>query len=241
MFETAMIDGRTGRGAVGFSGSLMLQVGVVGGLSVASLWMPVALPEPPGLEVTLPFPQFKSAVKVVSTSIERTSAVSVSERKFQFVPPTTRPLTASASMDDMVTGLPLVENSFKGMLGGHGDGVGTNLAPPTLPPPVKVEPPKAEPTRLVVGGDVLASKLIHRVQPVYPELARRVRVQGVVQLHGLITKEGRISQLRVISGHPLLVKAAVDAVSQWVYSPTLLNQKPVEVEAPIEVRFILAQ
>jgi protein TonB len=62
-----------------------------------------------------------------------------------------------------------------------------------------------------------------------------------VTLHGIITREGRIGQLRILSGHPLLVKAAFDAVSQWVYSPTLLNGQPVEVEAPIEVRFSLSR
>ena len=95
--------------------------------------------------------------------------------------------------------------------------------------------------RVQVGGNVLASKMLLRVQPLYPELARRMRIEGVVQLHGIITREGRIAQLRVLSGHPLLVQAALDAVRQWVYSPTTLNQQAVEVEAPIEVRFTLSR
>jgi protein TonB len=77
--------------------------------------------------------------------------------------------------------------------------------------------------------------------PVYPPLARQVRVSGVVKLMGIISREGRIIQLQVLSGHPLLIAAAVDAVRQWVYQPTLLNHEPVEVVAPIDVNFILAQ
>lgn len=79
-----------------------------------------------------------------------------------------------------------------------------------------------------------------RVQPVYPVLARQSGIQGVVVLHAIIDRDGRVSELRVISGHPLLVKAAIDAVNQWRYQPTLLNGEPVEVETTITVSFVLA-
>jgi periplasmic protein TonB len=92
-----------------------------------------------------------------------------------------------------------------------------------------------------LGGDVQAAKIIRRVMPVYPQLARAARVQGTVQLVGMIAKDGTIVKLQVISGHPLLIAAAVEAVRQWVYRPTLLNGEPVEVIAPIEVHFTLAQ
>ena len=78
-----------------------------------------------------------------------------------------------------------------------------------------------------------------RVQPVYPVLARQSGIQGVVVLHAIIDRDGRVSELRVISGHPLLVKAAIDAVNQWRYQPTLLNGQPVEVETTITVSFVL--
>lgn len=82
--------------------------------------------------------------------------------------------------------------------------------------------------------------LIKRVMPIYPPLARQARIQGTVRLTGIISREGQIVNLRVESGHPLLVGAALDAVRQWIYRPTLLNGQPVEVIAPIDVHFTLS-
>ncbi len=101
--------------------------------------------------------------------------------------------------------------------------------------------PKAEPPgQLLVGGNVQEAKLIHRVQPLYPALARQVRVQGVVKLEAIIAGNGSIQQLHVLSGHPMLIPSAVEAVRQWIYSPTILNGKAVEVKTTIEVRFTLS-
>ncbi len=83
------------------------------------------------------------------------------------------------------------------------------------------------------------AKLLRRVIPSYPPLARQARISGTVQLVGVIARDGTIEDLRVVSGHPLLVKAALDAVRQWVYKPTLLNGEPVEVICPIDVHFTL--
>lgn len=77
--------------------------------------------------------------------------------------------------------------------------------------------------------------------PEYPPLARQARISGVVRLIGTISKDGKIENLQVVSGHPLLAHAAIEAVKQWTYQPTLLNGMPVEVIAPIEVRFTLGQ
>src|ERR1700757_1078092 len=111
------------------------------------------------------------------------------------------------------------------------------LAPPPPPPP----PPKAAVTRTGVGGAVQAAKLVNRVQPVYPPLARQTRISGTVKLHAIIGKTGAVEQLQVVSGHPLLVQSALDAVRQWRYQPTLLNGEPVEVDTEIDVIFSLAQ
>ena len=92
-----------------------------------------------------------------------------------------------------------------------------------------------------MGGTVLAAKAISQPKPVYPPLAKQARIQGVVKLYSVIAKDGAVQGLRVISGHPLLVPAALEAVRRWLYSPTLLNGQPVEVEAPIEVNFVLSQ
>jgi protein TonB len=92
-----------------------------------------------------------------------------------------------------------------------------------------------------VSEGVQMAKLIRKVMPIYPSLARTVRVSGVVHLIGTIAKDGTIRNLQLISGHPLLARAAAEAVKQWIYKPTLLNGEPVEVIAPIEVNFTLSQ
>ena len=93
--------------------------------------------------------------------------------------------------------------------------------------------------RLRVGGNLLAAKISNRVQPVYPPLARQTRVQGVVRLHVILQNDGTVQQIEVVSGHPLLVRAAMDAVRQWCYQPTLLNGEPVEVDTIVDVVFAL--
>jgi len=85
----------------------------------------------------------------------------------------------------------------------------------------------------------MEGNLIHRVQPEYPQLARQARIQGTVVLRAVISREGRIENLQVLSGHPLLVPAALDAVRQWRYRPYSLNDQPVEVETQITVNFTL--
>ena len=94
-------------------------------------------------------------------------------------------------------------------------------------------------TRIRLGGQVQAAKLISQPQPIYPALARQARIQGTVVLHAIIGKDGHVNELQVISGHPLLIQAALDAVKQWRYQPTLLNDQPVEVDTTISVIFVL--
>ena len=77
--------------------------------------------------------------------------------------------------------------------------------------------------------------------PVYPPLAKQARIQGVVRLDAIIGKDGTMKDLRAASGHPLLVPAALEAVRQWVYKPTLLNGNPVEVVTVVDVNFTLSQ
>jgi protein TonB len=98
-----------------------------------------------------------------------------------------------------------------------------------------------KPSAVRLGGRVLEAKIIRRVMPEYPKLARDMRVSGKVRLVGKIGRDGAVIDLKVIEGHPLLVQSALAAVRQWLYSPTLLNGEPVEVVAPIEVNFTLAQ
>jgi protein TonB len=87
---------------------------------------------------------------------------------------------------------------------------------------------------------MLEGSLLHRVQPIYPPLARTAHIQGEVVLFALISKSGNIDNLRVLSGHPMLAPAAVEAVSQWRYRPYVLNGEPIEVETQITVKFTLS-
>ena len=126
-----------------------------------------------------------------------------------------------------------------GVIGGIIGSVPT-AAPPPPPPPVKVEKP-VTPSRIRVGGNVQQAKLIRQPKPIYPPLAKQARISGVVRLNAIIGKDGTIQNLTVASGHPLLVPAAMEAVKQWVYQPTLLNGEAVEVVTQIDVNFTLSQ
>lgn len=112
-------------------------------------------------------------------------------------------------------------------------GVVSSLSGVALPPPVPHV--RRPPTSVVMEGN-----LIVRVQPIYPVLAKSAGIQGTVVLRAEISREGTIQKLQVVSGHPLLIAAARDAVSQWLYRPYKLNGEPVEVETQVTVKFVLA-
>jgi periplasmic protein TonB len=111
------------------------------------------------------------------------------------------------------------------------------LPPP--PPPQVAEVTVSKP--ITVTSDVQAAKLLRKVIPVYPKLAIAAHISGTVRLMGVVAKDGTVQQIRVVSGPALLVEAALNAVRQWVYRPTMLNNKPVEVIAPIDVIFTLSR
>jgi periplasmic protein TonB len=122
--------------------------------------------------------------------------------------------------------------------GGLGGIIGGAIAPPPPPPPPK---PKAPAAPIRVGGNVQQANLIKQPKPVYPPLAKAARVQGTVKFQATISKDGTIQNLQLLSGPPLLVQAAMQAVQQWQYKPTLLNGDPVEVITTIDVNFTLSQ
>jgi periplasmic protein TonB len=125
-----------------------------------------------------------------------------------------------------------------GVEGGVGSGVPGGVLGGIIgsaPPP----PPKPTQTRIRVGGNVQGAKLLHQVQPVYPQIAKTAHVQGTVLLHAIIAKDGTIQELQYVSGPPLLMRAAMDAVHEWRYQPTMLNGEPVEVDTTIQVVFTL--
>jgi protein TonB len=118
------------------------------------------------------------------------------------------------------------------------EGILRNSQP--LPPPPQ-PPTSSQAQRIRVGGSVIAARLIYQPKPEYPVLARTTRTQGDVEFEAVISREGTIEELKVIKGHPLLVKAALDAVRQWRYRPTLLNGEPIEVVTEIVVNFRLTE
>jgi periplasmic protein TonB len=139
--------------------------------------------------------------------------------------------------DDLATG----DAGVPGSIGEPG-GVSHSLSEfvtPLPPPPVQI--PRKQPPVVVIGGQVEAAKLIFGPKPDYPTLARMSHTQGTVKLEALISTDGTIQGLKLISGHPLLTKAAMEAVARWRYQPTLLNGDPVEVQTEIDVVFTLGE
>jgi protein TonB len=95
------------------------------------------------------------------------------------------------------------------------------------------------PKRIQVDGNAQAANLITQVKPNYPPEAKQAGIQGTVQLQAVLGKDGKVQDIKVLSGEPVLAAAALDAVKQWVYRPTLLNGEPVEVKTTIDVNFTL--
>jgi protein TonB len=131
---------------------------------------------------------------------------------------------------------------FDGVIGGTGEPPKVERAPAVKVEPTPVATVKvSEPTRVRVGGVIKPPRLVRRVDPIYPDIAKKARVSGVVKLSGVIAVDGHVKELSVESGNVLLVRAALEAVAKWVYEPTQLNGDPVEVATTILVTFTLNQ
>lgn len=116
------------------------------------------------------------------------------------------------------------------------DGIGTTIAPPPDTPVIAEKPVQ----RVRVGGQVNPPVQLTKANPVYPQLAKQARIQGTVKLQAVISTSGRILNLQLLSGHPLLVPAAVEAVRTWTYQPLRLNGELYEAVTTIEVNFTLS-
>jgi TonB family protein len=130
-----------------------------------------------------------------------------------------------------------------GVVGGIAGGVGGGVPGGIMAsgPGGATAQPASVPGRIFVAGETEATKLVSQTPPEYPALAKQARISGRVELSAVIGKDGHVINLSVVMGHPLLVQAALDAVRNWVYEPTLLNGEPVEVATNITVNFTLAQ
>jgi protein TonB len=226
--------------------SLCLQAILVTAALVAPLFQLARLEVPP---IVVPF-RFVQRIDLIATP-DRKPALqsSVQRRSVVFSPPrrleasVTRPVTLVDDAPDMA--LASAPNGTQGA-GFSSPLSGLQIAPPQRPEEVRVKPTPTTGTAhtagpVTVGGDVQAALLIYSPHPAYPPLARATRTQGSVRLRAIIARDGSIANLQLISGPPLLVKAAMDAVTQWRYRATLLNGMPVEVLTEITVNFTLSQ
>jgi len=207
---------------------------------ISSLVAPPPPPPPPPPPAAAPpvkivkvIPRQFDAGKLMAPKVIPKEVATIKEEE---LPPPT------AGVAGVVGGVPggVAGGTPGGVLGGIIGSVPSAAPPPPPPPPKKEEKP-ATPQRIRIGGSVQQAKLVRQPHPVYPPLAKQARIQGQVKLSAIISKDGTIQKLEVISGHPLLVPAALEAVKQWVYQPTLLNGEAVEVVTQIDVNFTLSQ
>jgi periplasmic protein TonB len=140
-----------------------------------------------------------------------------------------------ATTDDGNPAIPNLPNGTSGSTDAFADPIGiigaTGQAVPMLKPVPVVHPPRV--------SVMMEGNLIHRVQPVYPPIAIQAHISGAVVLQAVISRGGSIENLQVVSGPPMLVRAAIDAVRQWRYRPYALNGDPVEVDTQVTVNFVL--
>jgi protein TonB len=251
MFEQIVITDREKRNApLSFAASLSVQTVAVG-IALALPLAHVARLEPKLPDIICFIPKrlgpSEQVRQVVSQAVTSSnSQVSRSYKAFQW--PSKIPQRVSTGPDpagapEFAIGPPSVGDPNGGP-GGIAVEI-TNqrlveIAPPEPKRNAVVQPAEAV-KRVRVGSGVQAAKLIFAPKPVYPPLAKQARVSGNVHLSAVITTDGRIGRLTVVSGHALLIPAALEAVKQWTYRPTTLNEEPVEVLTEIDVNFLLNQ
>lgn len=190
------------------------------------LTMLVTAPPPPP-----PAPAVAQVVKIAQTDVMNTGQLRTPTRiprKVEMIreeesPP---PAMSGGVIGGIPGGIP------GGQLGGVIGGIISSSASSTIPIP-KIEPVK----RIRVSQGVTQGMVIRKIEPSYPKLALAARITGVVLLKAVISREGAITEMQVVSGHPILVPAALEAVKLWRYRPYLLNGAPVEVETYITVTF----
>jgi periplasmic protein TonB len=147
---------------------------------------------------------------------------------------TAAPLTAPQNINPELPPPGPVYDGPPGVPPGDPNGiVGLSATIPIPPPP----PPVTKPVR--PGGDIRTPTKTKHVPPIYPEIARTNRIQGVVMLEAVINEQGQVRDVRVVRSVPLLDNAAIDAVRQWQFTPTLLNGQPVPVLLTVTLSFVL--
>ena len=220
--------------------SLGLQALLAGLLLLLPLFYPESLPllRRVATPVSLGRPLTEPAAPAQHASTANAAAPSNFIRAILVAPPRiprgVTPITDIGPPPGIGSNGPQIPGSRTGIPGGIPFPVGEGMRPIIpVPPPVVLHHIRVS---HMSEGD-----LIRKVQPVYPPIARTAGIEGQVVLQAVISKEGTIENLHVVTGHPLLVRAAIEAVSQWRYRPYILNNEPVEVETQITVNFSLSR
>jgi periplasmic protein TonB len=243
MFEQSIVATQPANKTWTLGVSILAQIGLV---SAGILFPLVYTDNLPGFSmwvqsIVAPLPP-PSAPKPLPEQPQRAATQSMVSERPVFVAPPRTPTRLDTTPDET-----RIEPCEPSVIGGTGPAanLGRYLSQaPVLPkpePPVRhTVTPEAKPQEPIrVSGTIQEAKLLRKIIPIYPQIAIIAHVQGTVHLVGVISKEGTIRNLQVIDGSPWLIKAAWDAVKQWVYRPTLLSGEPVEVIAPIVVTFTL--
>lgn len=244
MFES--VKQETGEGGMKYAASLLISLGVHALLICALILVPLVFfnvlqthelltfliepPQPP------PAPPVPTPPARASSAVRQGTVVTDYGAPREIPQGIPVPDDADLTMVSPVLALPQIPTGSFGQGGSIGGSISTLIPEavklPAPPPP----PPSRQPIRIAA---LEPSKLIFKVNPVYPVLAVKAHVQGNVILEAVVDEEGNVSKLKVLSGHPLLVDAAVQAVMQWKYSPTVLSGEPVSVIATVTVIFRL--
>jgi len=245
MFEDSLIESggrlRTKRGMTTTT-AFIFQAVLVGVLVLIPLLFTEALPKTQLMTFLVapppppppPPPPAAAPIKVVKTI--RTDIINGQLRTPTKIPEKVQMIKEDEAPPPVMSASGVVGGVPGGVPGGQMGGVIGGIISST---PVAV-PKVATPQRVRVSQGVTQGLLIRKVQPAYPPLARQARIQGTVLLQAEISKDGQIENLRLISGHPMLAPAAIEAVKQWRYKPYILNGEPVEVETQITVNFTLS-
>jgi periplasmic protein TonB len=244
MFEDSLLESggrlKTKRGRT-TTFAIILEIGLIGIMVLLPLIFTEALPKQQLMTFLVappppppPPPPAAAPVKIVKQI--QTDIVNGALRTPTKIPKTVQMIKEDEAPPPVMASSGVVGGVPGGIPGGQMGGVIGGIISST---PVAV-PKVATPQRVRVSQGVSAGLLVRKVNPNYPPLARQARIQGQVILRAVISKDGSIEGLTLVSGHPMLAPAAIDAVKQWKYKPYLLNGEPVEVDTEVLVNFTLS-
>lgn len=208
-------------------------------LPATRFWESLAPPMPPAPKPLGEVKQHPSHVRIIRETGWNTPFIQPTH-----IPVGPIPIIQDEPVGTTVVGVPVgfgqsgpsvMDSIFREMVGRT-----ARVAPPRVPEPVRqASEPVAAIPRLRTGGNVHLGQVLHKAEPQYPQIAKAARIAGEVELECVVGVDGHIQEVKVISGHPMLVRAAVDAAWQWVYGPSQLNGSPIEIVTILRFSFKL--